>query len=130
LPVTVSASGGPSLIDKMSKLQYFTHKSGLSLKAGNKDLATFYIHELEETIEDLELFGQYKQFDIGKMIKKVLLPEFKGLEKAFKSGDTESTWQAFNALIKSCNSCHQSTRHGFIKIRFNDENPYMQSFEK
>lgn len=130
LPVTVSAGGESGLIDKMGKLQYFTHKTGLSLKADNKELAAFYIHELEESIEDLETFGQYKKFDIGKMTKKVLLPEFNGLEKAFKSGNAESTWNAFNSMIKSCNTCHDSTNHGFVKIRFNDQNTYMQSFEK
>lgn len=130
LAISNIASSDDGLVGNMGKLQYFTHKTGLSLKAGNQKLAAFYIHELEEAVEDLVSFGQYKKFDIGKMTKKILLPEFKQFEQAFKMGDPAPTWKAFITVIESCNTCHRASRHGFINIKFNEQNPYMQTFEK
>jgi hypothetical protein len=128
LPVLSYAGGESGLVGKMSKLQYFTHKTGLALQNENTRLASFYVHEIEETIEDLETFGQYKSYDIGKLVENVLVPEFKELEKQVKHGKPAAQWKAYNAVIKSCNSCHQTTAHEYIRIEFNNENPYLQSF--
>ncbi len=124
------ASGEAGLVEKMSKLQYFLHKTGLAVKAENNKLAGFYVHELEETIEELEDFGQYKSHEIGKLVKEILLPDFEILEKQVKQGQPAAQWKAYNAFIKSCNSCHKSTGHGFIVIEHNGENPFPQSFQK
>ncbi len=124
------ASGEAGLVEKMSKLQYFVHKTGLALKADNARLTGFYVHELEEMIEELEEFGQYKSYAIGKLIEDMLVPEFEHLEKQVKHGDSAAQWKAYNKLIESCNSCHNATAHGFIRVMFNSENPYPQSFEK
>jgi len=122
------AGGESGLVAKMSKLQYFMHKTGLALKAENTRLAGFYVHELEETIEELEDFGRYKSHDIGKLTEKLLMPEFEQLEKQVKHGQAAAQWRAYENVINSCNGCHKATAHEFIRIEFNSANPYMQSF--
>jgi len=118
------------LIDHMAKAQYFTHKTGLALHADNFKLAKFYTHELEEVIEILEEFGDYKNMPVGKMTKTILIKEFKVLENAINAGHKKPAINAFNNLLKSCNKCHTATNHEFIKIKFNKANPFLQSFKK
>ena len=69
----IYANGDISLVEKMGDMQKFLHKTGLSLRAKNDDLIHFYLHELEETIEELEGFGTYKEKPIGELFKKILV---------------------------------------------------------
>jgi len=116
------------LINQMSRMQYFLHKTGLSLDAGNLELARFYAHELEEAIERLEKFGQYKNYSIGDLAKSNLSPGIKILEDSVKAGDLKKAWPAYEALAGRCNNCHQATDHGYIVIKYNKDTPYMQTF--
>ena len=45
---------GGDPVQLMTNMQYFLHKAGLSLRAGNMELADFYAHELEEMISELK----------------------------------------------------------------------------
>lgn len=118
------------LIDNMVKLQYFTQKTGLAIHADNIKLAAFYTHELEEVIEALEDFGHYKKMPIGNMTKTILVKPFKVLENAINAGEQKPAINAFNNLLNNCNQCHAATKHELIKIEFNNNNPFMQSFAK
>jgi hypothetical protein len=99
MPVLSHAGGETGLVGKMYKLQYFMHKTGLALQKENTRLAGFYVHEIEETIEDLEAFGQYKSYDIGKLVEDMLAPDFKELEKQVKHGQPAAQWKAYEAVI-------------------------------
>lgn len=125
---TVSAGNEGSLVEQMSRMQYFLHKTGLSLDAENLKLASFYIHELEESIEALEEFGQYKNYPTGDLAKSSLSPGIKILEDSVRAGDLKKAWLAYEALAGRCNNCHQATDHGYIVIKYNKDAPYMQTF--
>ena len=118
------------LVDTMTKLQYLTHKTGLSLDAGNVPAARFYAHELDETIEELVDFGLYENMPVGKLTKSILLEKFRILEENIEAGKQQAALGSFRHMIDSCNKCHQSTDHGYIKVSINHNNPYMQSFSK
>jgi len=122
-------AGDDGLVELMGSLQYFSHKLGLSIDAGNKKLAGFYAHEVEEVIETLEEIENYNGKPISKMVKIRLLPPFHQLEKAVKSGNTGAASGAFGDMVDACNGCHVATAHGYIKIQRSTTNPFMQSFE-
>ena len=129
LPALTLASEGVGLVAKMTSLQYFTHKTALSIDAENKQLTGFYLHELEETLEELEEINSYHGKPIGKLVKTILHPAFEKLEDEAKGRDWDATSKALDNLINSCNECHDSTGYRFLKIKRTSENPYFQSFE-
>lgn len=128
LPAT--ASDEPGLAENMRAMQYYLHKLSLSIEARNRELADFYAHELEETIEDAEKIDAYKGQPIGRLTKAMLVPGFEALEEAIEADDWTQTSERLGAVIHACNACHQTTGFGFIQIQRSDSNPYMQSFGK
>ena len=116
------------LVEYMSKLQYFSHKAGLSIRAENGALADFYLHEMEEVIELVRDVEEYDGHAIGQLSETMLEPPFETLEKSVKAEDFEQAQTDYGELLKACNSCHTRTEHGFIKIQESRDNPFMQSF--
>ena len=123
-------AGDVELAEMMGKMQYFTHKATLSIQEKNQPLADFYLHELEEMIEAVEEVKSYDGHPIGQLTKSMLVPSFEALEKQVKAGKMKVADEAIQRMIFSCNACHQATAHGFIKIKLNRENTYMQDFKK
>lgn len=128
LPAMSLASEEGHFVEKMSQLQYFSHKSALAIDNKNKPLADFYVHELEEYIEEAAKVKTYDGHPVGKLIGSMLMPSFEKFEAAVKSGDWNNASARFDELLKSCNACHEQTEHGFINIERSRENPFMQSF--
>ena len=119
-----------SLITVMGNLQYFMHKTALSLDARNQELVDFYAHEIEENIEQVEEIERFKQHNIKKMIKSTLVPAFERFEKSVKKNDLDKADAQFADMIEACNSCHTQVQKPFIRIERIKTNPYMQSFAK
>jgi len=122
-------SGEGEFINHMSRLQYFSHKLGLAIDAGNKDLQRFYVHEVEEQIEAVSATQQLDGIEISKFTAQFLLPKFENLEVAVKAGEPEAIDTAYDEMLESCNDCHRASQRQFIKIERRVDNPYMQSFE-
>lgn len=116
------------LIDAMAALQYFTHKTSLAVDSKNAPLAKFYAHELEEILEELETVSSYHGQPIAKLAEAILHPSFHQLETAIKQQQWTQSSEALDAMIDSCNQCHQATQHGFIQIERLSHNPYFQKF--
>lgn len=118
----------PDMIDTMRAMQYFLHKLSLSVDANNGNLADFYAHELEETIEDAQEIEAYHDQAIGKLTSAMLVPAFETLEKSLESGEHERARKRLEDLVDACNACHQATGYDYINIVVREENPYLQSF--
>lgn len=116
------------LISLMANFQYFMHKTALSLDAKNLELVKFYAHEIEENLEAAEGYGSYDDFSIGPMVKQTLTPEFEKFEEHVDAKDLYAASQQFNKVIEACNSCHESTKKGYIRMERVTTNPYLQSF--
>ncbi len=130
--MTVSSSQAGEdveLVRYMSSMQYMTQKTGLAIQGRNQPLASFYVHEIEEVIERLEEIESYDGHAIGSLVKSVLVPPFEALEETVKAGDWDGANAKFDQLLAACNTCHDSTDHGYIRIQRSAENPFMQSFE-
>lgn len=119
------------LVSRMGGLQYFLHKTGLSLREGNFRLAQFYLHEMEEVFEEIAEVKSYDGHPVGRMSGEIIDEAFETLEKAVKHEKRGASRRAYADMIKACNKCHTATDHGFIKVRDQSgRNPYMQSFGK
>jgi hypothetical protein len=126
---TLASEGEVELASLMGTMQKFAHKVALSLDAENKKLVGFYVHELEEVIEEVEEVESYDGHKVGKLTEKLLVPALERFEDAYKSGDWVAANQQFDVMIKTCNQCHDTTDHGYIKIERSSVNPFMQSFK-
>jgi len=120
----------PGLAIQMKYIQHWTHKLGLSVEAQNTELVEFYHHELEEGAEELiATIKEYDGYAIADLTESLLLPQIKAFETAEKSGDWNQIAQAYQTIISSCNSCHQASAHGYIKIVDGfGNNPFNQDF--
>ena len=119
------------LVSAMGCLQYFLHKTGLALREGNFRLASFYLHEIEEVLEEVGKVESYDGHPVGKMSGEMADEAFETLEKAVDGKKRKASRRAYADMIKACNTCHTATDHGFIKVRDRSgSNPFMQSFGK
>jgi mono/diheme cytochrome c family protein len=122
-------AGDTQLLGLMGKLQTFAHKLQLSVTARNGRLADFYLHELEETSEEIvEDIESYDGQPISRLVQDMLLPAIEAMEKPVKAGDWAGSDQGLANLLQACNACHQVTGHAFIRIAPAGGNPYAQDF--
>jgi hypothetical protein len=112
----------------MTRLQYFTHKAGLSIQAENEPLSHFYLHELEDVIERLRQVKVYEGYPIGELAQQLLEPAFKKLEESVREKQFDQARADYDAMLNACNNCHKSTQRSYIKIEKRLDNPFMQSF--
>ncbi|AKS40425.1 hypothetical protein [Wenzhouxiangella marina] len=130
LPVWASDTGGePGLIRNMMDMQYFSHKLGLAIDAGHIELADFYAHEIEETLEQAASIESYKGQPVGQLVEGMLEPAFERLEDALDEAPDQASAR-FDALIQACNACHQATGFGLIRLQRRHDNPFMQDFSR
>ncbi len=116
----------------MSRLQVFSQKLGYSIRARNVELAGFYLHEMVETIEEVQQkVPMHDGRPIGEMAGQTVVPELEGLEQALRSSDSswERRWKLYQDMISRCNDCHVATAHGYIKILpAEGQSPFNQKF--
>ena len=129
-PINVKADGDVGLIDLMRNFQYFMHKAGLSIRGGNAELADFYMHEIEENLEQVAKIEEYDGHPVGQLSVGMLTPAVEGVGSKLDENDLDGALQAYTAMLNACNACHLVTEHGFIKlVDASEMNPYMQVFE-
>lgn len=119
---------GQPLLTLMHNMQYYGHKLGLSIDAGNATLMGFYVHEVEEVIEAVSEIESYDGIAIPTLLDSTLKPKFEALEAAIEVGEQTRIDAAYNGLIEGCNGCHSSSGRPYIVIERNRENPYPQRF--
>jgi hypothetical protein len=128
-PMTSLADEAIELVEYMMRLQYFSHKAGLSIQAENEPLARFYLHELEEVIGKLKEVKTYDGYPISVLVQQMLEPAFRKLERSVEAKQLTHAHADYDAMLNACNNCHKSTAHGYIKLQKRLDNPFIQSFE-
>lgn len=128
------AEGGseePELARYMADLQRWSHKSVLALEARHAELADFYLHEMEETVETVrEEAPTYEGHPVGDLTESMLAPAVAALDSALAARDWPSVDRRVQELARACNECHDATDHGFVRVDFRDlPNPYAQRFD-
>ncbi|MCF7991539.1 MAG: hypothetical protein K9M02_13935 [Thiohalocapsa sp.] len=119
---------GQPLLTLMHNMQYYGHKLGLAIDAGNRELQGFYVHELEEVIEAVEEIESYDGIAIPTLLESTFERAFEGLEGAIEVGDAERIDAAYDGLLNGCNECHRGANRPYIVIKRSHDNPYPQDF--
>ncbi|MBL4888790.1 MAG: hypothetical protein JKX97_02070 [Candidatus Lindowbacteria bacterium] len=104
------------LIGLMIKNQRFSQKLLLAINGKNAKLAEFYLHELEESAEELLKVKEHDGLPIGTTAQKILIPAIEQLDKSIDSKNWVSAKDDYIMLIDSCNRCHSALEYEFIKI--------------
>ncbi len=120
----------PELADAMGQLQTYFHKYALAVDAENHELATFYFHEVRASADGIkENIPGYEGYDIARFMKTFLDPTIEPVEKALANKNWEQVRERTIEVVQACNSCHNATSHGFVKITPGfDNNPFNQDF--
>lgn len=117
------------LIYHMSFISRYAQKLYFAGEAENWELADIYSHEIEEISADIVSRGEmHDGINISELMESMLLPQIEQLEKAIDSGDREMFMDRYNVMIQSCNSCHEASDYGAVKVTVPDVNPYAQDF--
>lgn len=102
----------------MNRLQLFANKLYFAGKAENKTLFDFYLHEMEETMEEVI---DEKLIDDGVDISENMAGFGYKQIKLFKTKNDEQGFVDFENnyanLVNSCNGCHMVSKHPYIVIK-------------
>ncbi len=102
----------------MLRLQIHMDKLYFSGKAGNQPLTAFYVHEIRETVEEIEQAGITEDgVAVSLLTPRMLEPELRKLDEVkARAGFAK----AYSGTVAACNGCHVASKHGFIVIRVPD----------
>jgi|TARA_B110000977_G_scaffold201552_1_gene296826 hypothetical protein len=126
--------GRKELATYMAELQVLTHKLGLSIEAKNRPLIRFYLHESLVLIEDIqESLPEYEGIPVALYMDRMALPAYQTLRERYDTSQDRPKYfdhisTAYDGLITTCNTCHASSSHDYIRIKRNSFNPYLQDF--
>lgn len=106
------------LLETMGYYQRFSQKVWLAGKNQNWDLAAFYAHELDEVTEELIRSNViHDELNLSELAKSSIFEEnIAKLDDAIDKKDQLLFRESYDLVIGSCNTCHISTNHPFIKI--------------
>lgn len=128
-PETNATSFKPGFGMFMGYMQKFHEKLGLAGNNENWELANFYLHELEETVEDIEEMHPDRNETL--LLSQMLPSQIELVEDAVEEKDLATFKEAYIQLTATCNSCHASTGYEFIEIQVPDKSSYpSQLFKK
>jgi hypothetical protein len=110
------------VLETMGYYQRFSQKLWLAGKNKNWELADFYTHELEEVTERL-IEGDviHDDYNLSNLSEQMLLPKIEKVEEAIRQKDEVLFLDNYKLMISSCNLCHNTTKHNFIRITIPDD---------
>ncbi len=117
LEATVNAPKDFPLGETMGYLQRYAEKIWLAGTDGNWDLADYYSGELGETADDVIQAHLTKEgVDVSKTMAIMLPPALSSVADAVKARNPALFRERYQALVGTCNACHQAAKHPFIQI--------------
>jgi hypothetical protein len=106
------------LADYMNKLQRHANKLWFAGSSQNWELAQFYVHELEESMEAVEHANLTEDgVELTPLIRNYGLKSLEKLEDAIKNKESKAFDETYDMLVANCNSCHNAANHSFIVIQ-------------
>ena len=103
----------------MYRLQVHADKLWHSGAAENWPLAGFYVHEIEETLHEIQSASiEEDGHNISALVGRTrITTPMKDMKTAIKASDKEAFQNGYQALMTGCNSCHKEVEHGFIQVQ-------------
>lgn len=117
----------PGLGQYMRNIQIHHMKLWFAGKHQNWPLAGHEVHELAETFEAVE--EHYKESDETQGLKMIYAP-LDSVDQAIDNKDTGRFKNSYTRLTKTCNTCHKSNDHAFIKVKIPEDHPYSNQLFK
>ena len=117
----------PGLGEIMTLQQMRHTKLWLAGQAGNWDLAAYEIKELGEGFDDVVKFHPtHEESPVAPKdaIPRMVTAPIADLTAVIEKNDANGFPQAYDALTKACNDCHQATNFGFNVVQRPSSNPY------
>lgn len=132
-PLEVEPEPVKELAPSMGVLQRLTHKLALAAAAGNAELTQFYLFETIALLEETQReFPEYRGQPVALLIDRLAFPAYERFKEALLAETPPTTVRlraGVEAIVATCNACHEATAHGFIHITPGfDTNPFNQSF--
>ncbi|MEO6611770.1 MAG: hypothetical protein ABIT05_02515 [Chitinophagaceae bacterium] len=106
----LSSSYKPGLGEFMSAIQVHHAKLWFAGLNQNWPLADFEIHEIEESLEDIQKFCRDRP-EIRSV--QMIRPVIDSITNSIVKKDPALFKSSFTLLTATCNNCHQATAHGF-----------------
>lgn len=105
------------LVALMGRMQLYMNKMYFAGINENEELLDFYIHELEEAIEEIE-DGEvmHEGVDISQNMQMYGSPQLEAFEEAI-ANNSKDFKSAYNGFVNACNSCHTASKYPFIIIK-------------
>jgi len=111
----------PGFGEFMSSIQVHHAKLWFAGKSNNWKLADFEINEIKEALEGLETYCTDRpELKDLSMINQPL----DSLANSIKSQNSERFNASFISLTRTCNNCHQITKHEFNVIKIPETPPF------
>ena len=117
----LSNTYSPGLGEFMSGIQVHHAKLWFAGTNENWKLADFEIHEIMEAVDDIQKYNTDRPE--VRSIGMITAP-LDGVNAAIVKKDPAAFRSGFTILTNTCNSCHQSTDHGYNVIKIPDNPPY------
>lgn len=100
----------------MSRLQLYMNKLYFSGINDNTELRDFYVHEIEESMEEISGGNvTHEGVDISQNMQMFGLSQLEVFEQALAEEADFS--EAYGDFVNACNSCHTASKYPFIIIK-------------
>ncbi len=102
----------------MGRIQHFHQKWWLAGKAGNAPLAKFYLHEMEEAMEEIADANIIEDgVDLSEQMRTYGLTTVDHLSETLEKQGVTMMHAEAEMLANTCTSCHMVTKHPYIRIK-------------
>ncbi|MEO8590056.1 MAG: hypothetical protein ABI432_11835 [Flavobacteriales bacterium] len=102
----------------MGRIQNYQQKLWAAGEAHNVELATFYLHEMDEAMEAIaDAHVVEDGIDFSAQMRIYGLPVVEDLQARLKKEGLASVHADSEVLANTCNSCHVACDHGFIRVQ-------------
>jgi len=120
------------LAEPMGQMLQFMDKLYFAGKEENWELASFYLHEIEEQAESIvEADIQEGGVNLSHLVDGMLVPQVEALEQVVEGEGRIEFESAYRGLVDKCNACHEGTKHHFIRIKVPEKSMFTnQQFNK
>ena len=103
--------------EMMGYMQRYADKLWFAGDAGNWELAKFYHDEIAETAADIAAAHVVDEgIENSRQLQTMLPPAVTGVEQAITTRDNALFRARYETLLATCNTCHQETKHAFIRV--------------
>jgi hypothetical protein len=128
LQIKLSDPYKPGFGEFMSNIQVHHAKLWFAGINQNWELADFEIHEIKESLEDIQKYQSEREE--AKAIP-IIYPPLDSIQTSIDKKNLNSFKSSFATLTNTCNSCHKAVKFEFNKVKIPDSPPFSnQEFKK